>query len=70
MSLQIKQLLKIYMMCLRDLPVILPKTLILHFFFKQESDKKEHFQHFRAIMNSLEWLYSFHVFLTYNGIYF
>lgn len=29
-------------------------------------DKNKHFQSFRTTVNSLEWLYSFHVFLTYN----
>lgn len=31
-----------------------------------ESDKRQHFQNFRTAMNSLDWLYSFHVFLTKN----
>lgn len=31
-----------------------------------ESDKRQNFQHFRSTMNSLEWLFSFHVFLTCN----
>ena len=37
------------------------------FLFSQESDKRQNFQHFRSTMNSLEWLFSFHVFLTCNG---
>ncbi|KAL9966130.1 hypothetical protein ACROYT_G024154 [Oculina patagonica] len=30
------------------------------------TDKNKHFQSFKTTVNSLEWLYSFHVFLTYN----
>ena len=37
------------------------------FLYSQESDKRQNFQHFRSTMNSLEWLFSFHVFLTCNG---
>lgn len=37
------------------------------FLYFQESDKRQNFQHFRSTMNSLEWLFSFYVFLTCNG---
>ncbi|KAL9966128.1 hypothetical protein ACROYT_G024152 [Oculina patagonica] len=30
------------------------------------TDKNKHFQSFKTTVNSLEWLYTFHVFLTYN----
>lgn len=41
---------------------------LLDFYVKTglETDKRQHFQHFKTTMNSLEWLYSFHNFLTYN----
>lgn len=36
---------------------------------KVEREKNSNFQHFRKTMNSLEWLYSYHVFLTSNVLH-